>query len=540
MYLKEIIQKTKNGTQRKYAQFVQSIRTEKGPRQKVLVNLGRIDNQSGSNMLELLAVSLIEIIERLHLLDLTKDIEGKDSKEIGCNLIFKKLDEQIGLKNILQKSFKNIRTEFDVTDALFNLIVNRLSSPASKNAVSEWQEDQHGISEYETHQYYRAMDHLRDKQEEIEGELFNTMKSHSKAPKEDLSVALFDTTSVVYYGDGDKEESLLNHGFSKERRSDLKQIVVGMALTKDGIPMSHEVFSGNTNDQTCFKETIRKFSTKHAECHVTFVGDRGLINSKNIDLLVSSGYSYILGFKMRSIPKSERYDLFKHKKWKPITKDLEYRDINYKGQRLVIYFNKERAVKDRLKREEIITRIQEKIRNGTILSVVSSSDYKKFLKIKGEKPYLDQEKIKADALFDGIFILSTNTKLKAGEIVSRYRDLWQCESGFRSLKSELELQPLFHWKERRIRSHVFICFMALIFKNMLLKKMREIDSQVSYIKVLRELKRLRAMTIKIHKTTLVVRTEVKAHAKIAFRALGAAFPKKVLKHENSSKLIVLN
>ena len=82
--------------------------------------------------------------------------------------------------------------------------------------------------------------------------------------------------------------------------------------------------------------------------------------------------------------------------------------------------------------------------------------------------------------------------------------------------------------------------MALIFKNMLLKKMREIDSQVSYIKVLRELKRLRAMTIKILKTTLVVRTEVKANAKIAFRALKAVFPKKVLKHENSSKLIVMS
>ena len=117
-------------------------------RQKILVNLGRIDNKSGSKMLELLAISLIEIIDRLHLLDLSKDIEGKDSKEIGCNLIFKKLDEQIGLKNILQKSFKNIRTEFDVTDALFNLIVNRLSSPSSKNAVSEWQEDQYDINEY--------------------------------------------------------------------------------------------------------------------------------------------------------------------------------------------------------------------------------------------------------------------------------------------------------------------------------------------------------------------------------------------------------
>ena len=85
--------------------------------------------------------------------------------------------------------------------------------------------------------------------------------------------------------------------------------------------------------------------------------------------------------------------MFKHKKWKPITKDLEYTDLNYKGQRLVIYFNKERAIKDRLKREEIITRIQEKIRNGTILSIVSRSDYKKFLKIKGEKPSPDPQSL---------------------------------------------------------------------------------------------------------------------------------------------------
>ena len=91
MYLKEIIQKTKNGSQRKYAQFVEAVRTEKGPRQKILVNLGRIDTQSGNKMIELLAVALVEIIDRLHILDLAKDIAGKESKEIGCGLVFKKL-----------------------------------------------------------------------------------------------------------------------------------------------------------------------------------------------------------------------------------------------------------------------------------------------------------------------------------------------------------------------------------------------------------------------------------------------------------------
>ena len=118
-------------------------------------------------------------------------------------------------------------------------------------------------------------------------------------------------------------------------------------------------------------------------------------------------------------------------------------------------------MKDRFRREELLARIQDRIKNGTILSVVSNADYKKFLKIEGKNPILDIEKIQADALYDGIFILTTNTRFRAEDVVSRYRDLWQCEAGFRSLKSELEIQPLYHRKERRIRSHVFICFIAL-------------------------------------------------------------------------------
>ena len=158
--------------------------------------------------------------------------------------------------------------------------------------------------------------------------------------------------------------------------------------------------------------------------------------------------------------------------------------------------------------------------------------------VSGKKPSLDIEKIEADALYDGIFILTTNTKFTPGEIVSRYRDLWQCESGFRTLKSELDLQPLFHRKERRIRSHVLICFIALILKTMLLKKMRVINKEASYNKTLSELKKVQAMYIRIYKMNLVVRTEINNHAKIAFRALGMAFPRKVLKQENTSTIIV--
>jgi transposase len=538
MYLKEIVQKTKNGSYRKYAQFVESVRTEKGPRQNILLNIGRIDGESGSKMIEILAISLIKIIEKLHLLDFTKDLTGKDSKVMGPQLIFQKLDEEIGIKKILDKYFRKYQTDFDISDAVFNLILNRLSSPCSKNAMNEWQKHQYNLKEYDNHQYYRSMDYLHEQQDEIEYSLFEHLKSSSKSKDKDVSVALFDTTSVVYYGDGVQEESLLKHGFSKARRSDLKQIVVGLSMTEDGIPLNHQVHAGNTNDQSCFKEIIKKFSTFHGEQKVIFVGDRGLINGPNIDALMASGYRYILGFKMRTIPKNERHALFLNKKWKPITSELEYRDILYKGQRLIIYLNKERALKDRAHREEIIARIQERIKNGSILSVVSNSDYKKFLKIQGQKPSLDLEKVEADAIFDGIFILTTNTKLKAGDIVSRYRNLWQCEAGFRTLKSELELQPLYHRKERRIRAHVFICFMALVLKQLLIKKLRAQNEKASYSKTMNELNKMHAMSLKVHKTDVTVRTEIGQYAKDAFRALSIGFPKKVLKIENPSTVII--
>ena len=383
------------------------------------------------------------------------------------------------------------------------------------------------------------MDHLHENQDSIENEIFSHMKSKSKARGNDLAVALFDTTSVVYYGKGDEEESLLNYGFSKARRSDLKQIVVGVAMTKDGIPLSHKMYSGNTNDLSCFEAMLKKFRKDHNQSKITFVGDRGLISDKNVDLLVSSGYQYILGFKMRTIAKKERSELLQKTNLRSIKENLEYKDIEYRGKRIIVYYNNERAQKDRLKREEILERLRSKIKGGDIKSIVSSRDCKRFLKIEGKSPNLDLAKIEADALFDGIFILTTNAPTSAKEAVKTYRDLWQCEAGFRTMKSELELEPLYHRKERRIRSHVFICFLALICKNLLAKSLKEKDKNASYSETIKDLLRLKVLNFRIRNTHISVRTAIGNHAKAAFKALNMAFPKKVMSYHNED-LVVLS
>ena len=155
MYLKEVVQKTKKGAKRRYLQFVESVRTEKGPRQNILVNLGRIDDKDGRERLEVLTQSLLQISQTIHLLDPKSDLEGLSAKQLGVEMIFRRLFKQIGLEKTLEKVFSDINTDFDVKDALFNLILNRLSNPVSKHGINEWQDDEFQVKKYDLHQYYR-------------------------------------------------------------------------------------------------------------------------------------------------------------------------------------------------------------------------------------------------------------------------------------------------------------------------------------------------------------------------------------------------
>ena len=131
---------------------------------------------------------------------------------MGPALIFRKLFEKIKLDNILTKTLaENTETDFDAKDCLFNLILNRLTDPGSKRKMTDWQQDQYGLQHYNLQHYYRTMDHLYDNREEIEKEVFTNMKKLSNTRSKDVNIALFDTTTLVYYGDGEeKEESILN------------------------------------------------------------------------------------------------------------------------------------------------------------------------------------------------------------------------------------------------------------------------------------------------------------------------------------------
>jgi transposase len=537
MFLKVLTQKNKkDGHVRKYLQLVESRRVDGQPRQVLLASLGRFDSEEGEQRLAKLGEAFIKASERLSLLDLAEDLKALQSREYGPLLIFKRVWKDLGLGKVLARELRHVEAEFDVGEAVFNMVLNRLTAPSSKRQLSLWEPTVEGIESFPLHQYYRALDHLIEHKDAIEQGVFDRVRDLFRST---VDVVLFDTTTVAYYGDSDQHEELLDYGFSKIRRGDLKQIVVGIIMSKDGIPLGHEVFEGNKNDVTCFSEIIDTIAQKYQVGRVILVGDRGMISKKNIQRLEDQRYQYILGYRMRTIPREHRaWVLSKADLRKLKHSDLQFKELNYDGQRLIVCYNAERAEKDAAHRERILERLDKKVQSGKLSSVIDNKHYKRYLRLQGDAPAIDWDKVNRDAEYDGVFVLTTNTRLSAVQTVESYKDLWQVELAFRQLKSEIEMGPIFHWKDRRIRAHIMVCFLAFVLRTALYKRLKAQDAKMSYSQVMAELKQLSVCELEVKGKKVKVRTELKPGAALAFRSIGMRPPARILSAEPLDNVVV--
>ena len=232
---------------------------------------------------------------------------------------------------------------------------------------------------------------------------------------------------------------------------------------------------------------------------------------------------------MRTIPQEDRHKVFEEKEFRKIANsDLPFKEATYNDKRLIVCYNEERAEKDRLHRENILERIKKKIKSGKLTAIVENTHYKRFLRIKGEKPIIDDEKVRRDEMYDGMFVLTTNTHRSAVDVVTAYKDLWQVELAFRQLKSELEMGPIYHWKDRRIRAHVMICFLAFVLRTVFYKKLKKQDRDMSYTGIMADLKALRTCEISAKGERIKLRTELEPGAVKAFQAIGMRPPNHLL------------
>ena len=215
-------------------------------------------------------------------------------------------------------------------------------------------------------------------------------------------------------------------------------------------------------------------------------------------------------------------------------KELSEKDkINYKNtkkaqRRWIVCLNEEVARMDNFKREYFRKIIENKIEFSTAKEWIIKNGYRKYVNIKDLSIELNTDRLENDQLFDGKWCLITNTGLSSEELIFAYKDLASIERHFRDLKSELELGPIYHWTEKRIRAHIFVCFLALQLKVAFTKCLKDFNKDLSYSEVMRDVAKIKAVTFKIGEKIVTMRTELVDNANIAFKAVKTAIPPKII------------
>ena len=509
--------KNKDGSTRSYLYLVESTYDPKTKmsKQRNICNLGRIDDPGTSKVVDNIIKHLSEFSEKIKILNIEQDIDVDEAKTYGEIQIFRKLWKDLGLEKVLTKYFSKTNKQVDLVEAIFAMVCNRLIAPSSERAMNRWKEDVYEPKwdRYDLHHFYRALDFLADHKENLELSLYKASKDLFNYK---VDVVMFDTTSVSYWGEGEVANELLKYGYPKNKRNDLKQLVIGIIMDQKGFPIGHEVWEGNKSDKPAFKEVIEKIKKKYSIGKVIMVADRGMVSEDNIKYLEENGYEYILGVKMRQMSKIRKEILLSDEGFEDIGKRLKGKEIRemelwerekkQRGEevkeeekevyseslkskrRWVVCYNEEIASIEKEKREYFQKIIENKIEFDTAKEWLIKNGYRKYVRIEDMKISLDEDKLMEEEIYDGKWVLITNSSLSIGELIWGYKGLAKIENHFRDLKSEIEVGPIYHYTERRIRGHIFVCFIALQMKVLLTQKLEEIGEDLTYSEVMRDVR----------------------------------------------------
>jgi len=523
MFLKYVRKTTKENKVSTYLYIAESYRVGKKVRQRAWY-LGRLEKNRAS---------LVKITEKLitllkgDFISTGKDLLFKEAKEFGPSYIFRRLWEASGMKEQFRKITEAEGLSFDLGEAIFEMVLNRLAEPLSKRGMFlRWREGQYlnGKEEpLQLHHYYRALDHLSMHIEEIEDSLW---KEKDQLFGPEVRLVFFDTTSSYFEGEG--PSGLAAYGFSKDHRPERKQIVIVVAMREDGLPLMHKIFEGSKADVSSFKEVSLEVKRRFGIKEAIVVADRGCVSEDIIKGLSEAGLGYILGARLRTYEAREA--LSSPGRYRKVSQNLKVKEVSIRGRRYIVCLNEEEAKRQKHERGEILKTLEEKLKGGA-KSLIANKGYRKYLKAKGEGFEIDRQKAEAEANYDGKWVIITNTTLSTESAALSYKRLWEVERAFRDLKNVLEIRPIYHWSERRVRGHIGVCFLALYLQRLFMKKLDGAGLEISWGEVIWELRQIKAGHFRAQNSgdEFWMRTELSEKGKSLFKALKMAFPMRVWK-----------
>jgi hypothetical protein len=448
--------------------------------------------------------------------------------------------------------------EAETAEAVFAMVANRLVAPSSKRRVPEWAREDVAMPAWfghpPLHRYYRAVDVVADHKETIEEHLYGRLTDLANL---DLSLVCYDLTSTFFEGSVEPSDRFGSRafGYSRDRRSDRPQVVIGLLCTSDGIPIAHHVFAGNTADVATLPTVLDDLAARFGVGRICVVADRGLVSADNLDVLAAGGFDHVLATRLHRDPTcaqalqaSTRPDAV----WVPVPQadsaacDLTLPD----GRRAVVVASWGRWWRDTARTAQLVATTEDKllalearVRDGRLKDAAKiGRAAQRILGPSGVARLFDVEigtgrflyHYNEDAfdyegqLLAGRYVLTTSLgphQASAAQVLGHYRQLTHVEHRFRVLKDFLHLRPVYHWTENRVRGHIGVCVLASVIEALTTRTLTDagigdpdLDGQtLSCARALQQLDRIRAVTLNAGDRTinLVTRPSALQHRILA-------------------------
>jgi len=501
MYLRESKQKRADGSVAIYLQLAENLWNPEKQRAetRILCNCGRANDPAVTERLRRLARSILRRCAPEEIIAAGPHWRLVCAWPYGALYALEALWQRFGIGEIISAQAGARRLGFAVERALFAMVANRACAPASKlYCYEQWlKEDVRiaGTEHLRLHQLYRAMDFLEANKESIEREIFFRVADLCNL---DVEVIFYDTTSLHFEvneedcGGGPEDtvhgsraagrkpyRALRKRGHAKNGRFDCPQIVVGLAVTREGYPVRHWVFPGNTVDVT----TVARVKQELKGWQLTrcvFVGDAGMVSAANFKALAAGGGKYLMCMPLRRGEEVALEVLSRPGRYQQVAENLQVKEVwvgdGERRRRYVVCFNPQEEARQRAHRQELLQELAAELdslrhsgegaHSKRACTLVASARYGRYLKQTASRLEIDPRALAAAERTDGKFVVHSNDDtLSAEDMALGYKQLQRVEEAWRDMKSGLKLRPVFHWAPHRIHAHVAITVLALLLER---------------------------------------------------------------------------
>jgi transposase len=483
------IQWNKVGKNKNYPKAIlrQSYRENGKSKKRTIANLGKCSTEE----IKAMELALKHKGDLSVLVDIKEEIIAKQGLSFGANFVIFELIKRLGMEKALRSLGDTKQAKLAIWQIIARL-VNQGSRLSTVRMARDEAADEiiHFESSFNENDLYKNLTWLGNHQEAIEDKLF-ALHNDQERP----SLYLYDVTSS--YLEGVCNE-LAEWGYNRDRKKGKKQIVIGLLCDSTGIPLSVEVFSGNTADTATFKNQIAKVCKRFNCKKVTFVGDKGMIKSTQIEDLQKSDFHYITSITKPQIEKLVKDEVFQLELFSDHLVEIEHQGVRYILRRNPLRKaeieqnkrEKQSAIEKLIKEQNEYLENHPKAKVETALRKITSKierlKLKTWFSVKAQgrivSAIINHQAKEEQARFDGCYCLKTDlaSDIASTQVVhDRYKDLAKVESAFKTMKtSHLEIRPLYLVKEENTKGHILICMLAYILEQSLRKAWQDLDLTV--------------------------------------------------------------